>query len=55
MKYSIWCYLFGHKWVGIDQWLQDGPRGPKTIKRTELVWLDNCIRCGLSKKEAGIG
>ena len=45
MKYSIWCVLFGHKWCGWN--------GYGTGVLT-LVFVNHCVRCGLSKEEVGI-
>lgn len=45
MKYSIWCFLFGHRFIGQKH------DGGKTYDVFPVDW---CSRCGLSKKEAGI-
>jgi hypothetical protein len=49
MKYSLWCFLFGHKWW---QWVHDGE--VDGIDYWDDVEVDKCQRCGLPKKEAGI-
>lgn len=55
MKYSLYCTLFGHIWV--KKWYQDST-GLGDLSRgfTEHFSenVDNCVNCGLSKKEVGL-
>lgn len=49
MKYSIWCYLFGHKWIAKTNIKQFG----YTIT-WDIISTNFCQRCGLSKEEVGV-
>ena len=46
MKYKLGCVLFGHEFL------------VKTVSKDERNWekrfIDNCRKCGLTKKETGI-
>lgn len=45
MKYSLYCKLFGHKFM-IKSWENED--------YFYRVFKENCINCGISKKELGI-
>lgn len=48
MKYSIFCFLFGHKWYTTKY-----SNLPPEVEFTTQP-ADWCPGCGLTKKEAGI-
>lgn len=45
---TLKCWLWGHVFVGESQWLEDGPRGPKSIRKTQLERSDFCLYCGFT-------
>lgn len=51
MKYSLWCFLFGHIFGHVEREVREGTR---EILSQHFAPQDYCQRCGLSKKEAGI-
>ncbi len=42
---TIWCKLFGHKFVGTRQWLE----GSKSISERRMSTF--CTRCGITREE----
>lgn len=52
MKYSLWCVLFGHRYILVERAYHEPIGG---VTRTDtLTKTDFCVNCGLTKKEVGI-
>ncbi len=48
MKYSLWCVLFGHVFLGREFYIKEG------VRMVDTGRIGFCNKCGLTKAECGI-